>query len=105
MPQTFDFGPLKESAYGMRYRKYYAHWISLKRFGPIFERRTTLTQEPPYLVGRSAILHLWGTKIGVVVGRWTGERLDEDSALLAALNCVDKSDLPRIGEDDEPTGV
>ncbi|WP_188187640.1 hypothetical protein [Nonomuraea sp. SYSU D8015] len=111
MPQTFDFGPKQESEFGMQYRKYFAHWIRLNRLGPVFERRTTLTQEPPYLVGRSAILHLWGTKIGLVVGKWTGERLDEDNALLAALNCIDKEELPKLGEndtdweDDEPAGA
>jgi hypothetical protein len=102
MPQTFDFGPKRESEYGMHYRKYFAHWIRLNRLSRILDRRTTLTQEPPYLIGRSVILHLWGTKIGVVIGKWTGERLDEESALLAALNCVPKSELRKLGDDDEP---
>jgi hypothetical protein len=76
--------------------KYFWHPINLEPDSQRVVYSTTHEQEPPYRIGLSIVLRIWGHR-GVVIGRWDGYHDDEDSALMAGLDAHEDTLLDESG--------
>jgi hypothetical protein len=94
MPRFIGFGPKFRAYDGTSQRRFFAHGIRLRPLGPVLEFQETRTTDEPYLVGKSVILHLWPTKLGLVIGRWHSFELNEFAHLYQALRSIPKDKLP-----------
>lgn len=83
MPEVHQLGP-----------KAFWHPIALGRKHPLVYRSRTQETETPFRNGASLVLRIPCTRVGVVVGRWSGRLSDEESALMAAVQGRKTEDAP-----------
>lgn len=93
MAQTHDLGP------------FFFHTIDLKEDSPRFHRAQTHEVDEPFRISNSLVLRIFGT-YGIVLGRWRETDLDEESALIQAMDSREMAVEPADLEDwrgPEPT--
>lgn len=65
---------------------HFFHLIKVVKGTPLRHVAVTQEYEPPFRRSDSKITRLWPTRLALVTGKWYDSELDEDEALLAALD-------------------
>ena len=74
------------------------HLIRVRKGTPLAHRAPTQEIDWPFRRSNSHILRLWPLNIALVAGRWNDSDLDEDEALLLALD--GRGDAARVVDEE-----
>ncbi|MDP9870351.1 MULTISPECIES: hypothetical protein [Streptosporangium] len=81
MSRAYVFGPV------------FCQPLRLEPGSPIFHTAETREDNYPYRFGRCVIIRYGRAGRAIAIGRWTGYELDEDTAILRALQAVEDDGL------------